>query len=144
MTLLKRRIPTLLSDFFDEPFSTSVADWFGDRLWISRQPRVNIDEKNEQFDIEVAAPGMKKEDFHITCDNGLLTIKAEREEKKEEKQRNYTRREYNYNSFSRSFTLPENVKSEEVSAKYDNGILRVTVPKKVKGEAKAKKEIPVS
>jgi HSP20 family protein len=87
---------------------------------------------------------MKKEDFHVTCDNGVLSITAEREEKKEEKDKNYTRREYNYNSFSRSFTLPEAVRADQVNAKYENGVLQLSLPKKEKATAKPKREIKIA
>jgi HSP20 family protein len=147
MSLLRStvtRIPSLLSDFFDEPFTSTVADWFGNRVWLTRQPRVNIDEKEGEYNIELAAPGMQKEDFHVTCEDGMLTIKAEKEERKVEKDKNYTRREYNYNSFSRIFTLPQNVKSDEVNARYENGVLKLTVPKKKKTASTPKQEIKVA
>ena len=141
MTLLSRRFPSL-TRFFDEPFLNS--DWNGDRNWMSEIPPVNIEEKNNEFHVELAVPGMKKEDFQITSENGLLTIKAEREEKKEEKEKNYTRREYNYNSFERSFTLPETVKADQVKAKYEDGLLRLTLPKKEEAKAKPKLQVKVS
>lgn len=142
MTLLSRRFPSLLPSIFDEPFFN--RDWIGEFPWLSEVPPVNIVEKDNEFDVEVAAPGMKKEDFHVTCDDGVLTIKAEREEKKEEKEKNYTRREYNYNSFERSFTLPESVKADQVKAKYEDGMLRLTLPKKEEAKAKPKREIKIA
>ncbi|HXH19121.1 MAG TPA: Hsp20/alpha crystallin family protein [Chitinophagales bacterium] len=142
MTLLSRRFPSLLPGIFDEPFFN--RDWIGELPWLSEVPPVNIIEKDNEFDVEVAAPGMKKEDFHVTCDDGMLTIKAEREEKKEEKEKNYTRREYNYNSFERSFTLPESVKADQVKAKYEDGVLRLTLPKKEEAKARPKREIKIA
>ena len=124
MTLLRRRFPSL-TNIFDEPFFN--VDWNGDKSWMQEMPPVNIVEKDNEFNVELAVPGMKKDDFHITCENGQLTIKAEKEEKKEEKDKNYTRREYNYNSFERSFALPESVKSDEVKAKYEDGVLKLIV-----------------
>ena len=142
MTLLSRRFPTLLPSVFDEPFFNT--DWNGDKYWLSEVPPVNVVEKDGEYDIELAVPGMNKDDFHVSCDNGLLTIKAEKEEKKEEKDKNYTRREYNYSSFSRSFNLPESVKSDELKAKYENGVLKLTVPKKEFSKAKPKLEVKIS
>src|SRR5690242_8712524 len=118
MTLLSKRFPAL-SSMFDEPFFN--ADFNGNKSWMAEMPPVNIVDKGGEFDVEIAAPGLKKEDFNITCENGRLTVKAEKEEKKEDKNKNYTRREYNYNSFERSFSLPESVKSDQVQARYENG-----------------------
>jgi HSP20 family protein len=92
----------------------------------------------------LAAPGYTKKDFHINIDEDILTISAEKKmEKKEEKER-FTRREYSYETFSRSFTLPKNSVSDGLEAKYEEGILRLMVPKKVEAKAKAKKEVLVS
>jgi HSP20 family protein len=107
-------------------------------------PPVNIVDKAGEFDVEIAVPGMKKDDFHVTCENGYLTIRAEREEKKEEKEKNYTRREYNYSSFERSFSLPETVKADQVKAKYEDGVLKISIPKKEEAKAKPKLEVKVS
>jgi HSP20 family protein len=141
MTLLSRRFPSL-TNFFDEPFFN--VDWNGNKSWLSEVPPVNIVDKGGEFDVELAVPGMKKEDFHITCENGYLTIKAEKEEKKEEKDKNYTRREYNYNSFERSFSLPESVKADQVKAKYENGVLKLSLPKKEEAKAKSKVEVKIA
>lgn len=141
MTLLSRRFPSLTS-IFDEPFFN--LDWQGKKSWMSEVPPVNIVDKGGEFDVELAVPGMKKEDFLITCENGYLTIKAEKEEKKEEKDKNYTRREYNYNSFERSFSLPESVKADQVKAKYENGVLKLTLPKKEEARSKPKLEVKIS
>ncbi len=141
MTLLSRRFPSL-TGIFDEPFFN--LDWQGKKSWMLEVPPVNIVDKGGEFDVELAVPGMKKEDFHITCEDGYLTIKAEREEKKEEKDKNYTRREYNYNSFVRSFSLPESVKADQVKAKYENGVLKLTLPKKEEAKSKPKLEVKIS
>src|SRR5690606_30001297 len=87
-------------------------------------------EHEKNFEIELAAPGMKKEDFNITVENGVLTISSEKEEKKEETEKNYTRKEFSYSSFTRSFTLPENVSEDEIKAHYENGILKLVVAKR--------------
>jgi HSP20 family protein len=93
-------------------------------------PSVNIRDRQKDYLIEVAAPGMKKEDFNIDLERGVLTISSQKEDEKNEDKENYHKREYNYSSFSRSFTLPENLKPEEIKAHYENGILSLTVPKK--------------
>jgi HSP20 family protein len=92
-------------------------------------PAVNIKETEKNFDIEVAAPGFQKQDFKVDIDNGLLTISAENKNEKEESKENFTRKEFSYSSFTRSFTLPENVRQEDIKAKYDNGLLRLTLQK---------------
>ena len=145
MTLLKRKanLPSLFSSFFDtEPFFNN--DWIGQRLLSTEVPAANISESNGEFNIEVAAPGMSKDDFQITCENGMLTISAEKEEEKKKEEKNYTRREYNYNSFSRSFSLPETVKTDDVKAKYENGVLKLSVPKKEEAKKQVKKQIKIS
>jgi HSP20 family protein len=106
-------------------------------------PRANVSETDKEYQIELAAPGLTKKDFKIETDNGVLTISAEKEEKTETKN-GHTRTEYSFNSFSRSFTLPENSKPENIDAKYENGILRLTVPKKEITVTKPKKQIAVS
>jgi HSP20 family protein len=129
---------SLLSDFFDN-------DRFFDADWLRKQsvPAVNVKETEKTFEIEVAAPGLTKKDFHIAVDNGMLTISSEKQEEKEEKDNNYTRKEFSYSSFSRSFTLPENVNEEDVKAYYEDGILKLHVAKKIIGTAKPKKAIEV-
>lgn len=140
MTLMKRTgFPSLfnegwLTDFFDN-------DRFFDADWMKRMhvvPAVNVIEKEKEFEIELAAPGLDKKDFNITVENGVLTIACEKKTEKESKEKNYTRKEYNYTNFSRSFTLPENVKTDKVDARYENGILRLVLPKEVEAKVKPK------
>jgi HSP20 family protein len=97
-------------------------------------PAVNVRENKNAFKLDVAAPGFKKEDFKLEMHNGYLTISGESKEEKEDKDEKYTRQEYRYNSFSRSFSVPENVNSDGISAEYADGVLKVTLPKKVPGE----------
>ncbi len=106
-------------------------------------PAVNIKEENDKFILEMAAPGMKKDDFQINLDNYQLTISSERSEKKEDKKENYTRREFMYSTFSRSFTLPKTIDIDKIKADYKNGILTLTLPKKEE-EAKLTKQIKIS
>lgn len=105
-------------------------------------PAVNIQEDEKQFTLEMAAPGMKKDDFKINLDNQMLTISKEEKEEKEEKKENYTRREFVYNSFSRSFRLPKTIEVDKIKADYKNGILKLTLPKDAK--AKLTREISVN
>ena len=144
MNLIKRSDwPSLvngpwLSDFFDN-------DRFFDSDWLKKQslPAVNVKETDKNFEIEVAAPGLSKNDFKITVDNGVLTISSEKKEEKEQKEKDYTRKEFSYSSFSRSFTLPENVNEDDVKANYENGLLKLDVAKKVITQTKDKKAIEV-
>lgn len=126
-------------------FSPMRADFFGaddltfDRLWKKDfAPAVNVAEEEKKFEIEFAAPGMRKEDFKIQVNEGVLTVSAERKEEKEEKKKNYTRQEYSYNSFSRSFALPENAKIEDIKARYENGVLKLDIAKKAVAVSKTK------
>jgi HSP20 family protein len=121
--------PMLFDDFF-KPWNT----WFenGGNLWNRLQtiPAVNITENKDHYLVELAAPGMKKEDFNIRIDGNLLTISSEKEESKEEKEEKYTRQEYSYTAFNRSFTLPDGVSQEKIEATYENGVLRLSLPLK--------------
>jgi HSP20 family protein len=128
----------LLSDFFDN-------DRFFDSDWLKKQsvPAVNVKETEKNFEIEVAAPGLSKKDFKIAVENGLLTISSEKREEKEEKEKDYTRKEFSYSSFSRSFTLPENVNEDDVKANYEDGLLKLNVAKKTITQPKVKKAIEV-
>jgi HSP20 family protein len=111
-------------------------------LFNKTNPAVNILETPKMFFVELAVPGMKKDDFHVTVENTVLVIKAELEEEKEVKDTLWTRREWNYTQFNRSFMLPENVLIDKIEANYENGILKVMLPK-VKVEEKKLKEITI-
>ncbi|WP_313790892.1 Hsp20/alpha crystallin family protein [Flagellimonas allohymeniacidonis] len=138
------------SNFFD------LDDFFEDRIWNSSilkdrfwngktmTPAMNIKETEEDFEIELAAPGFAKKDFEVTIDNGCLNISAEKSITEEEKEKNYTRREFSYNSFERSLQLPESVKEEAVKAKYNDGILSFKLVKKEEAKKQKPKVIEVS
>lgn len=151
LTLRTPRLPRLLSDWLrpntllDRDFFDIDSDLFPARLGVN-VPSVNIKETPKDYLLEVAAPGLERKDFKIEVDNHMLTISAEKEEKKEEKKESngYSRKEYSFNSFCRSFTLPENVKEGNIDAKYENGILKVTVPKAKETQVKPAHKIPVS
>ncbi len=147
-TLATRRptfgLTTSFNDFF-EPWSEWITDGaLGKSLM---QPAVNITESKSGYNLELAAPGLQKKDFKIDVNGNLLTISAEKEEKKEEKkdekEEKYTRKEYNYSSFSRSFTLPEVVLQDKIEATYDGGILKLTLPKNEKAAEKNSKTIAI-
>ncbi|MDA3866449.1 MAG: Hsp20/alpha crystallin family protein [Salinivirgaceae bacterium] len=108
-------------------------------------PAVNIKDEENKFTVQVAVPGMDKKDFNIDLSENLLTISSEKEDKKEDKEDSYTRREYSYRSFTRTFTLPENiVDSIKISAKYENGELTITIPKKEEAKPKPARTIKIS
>lgn len=131
-------IPSMFSNFFDTD-ELREREWF-DKNWV---PAVNVKETDDNFQIEVAAPGLSKKDFVVTVENGVLNISAETKEETEETEDNYTRKEFSYNSFKRSFTLPESVK-EEVNAKYNDGVLRLTLDKKEEAKVKPARTIDIS
>lgn len=122
-------LPTVFDDFF-KPWN----EWFdnGGSLMgrIMTVPAVNIVEDKNDYKVSLAVPGMKKDDFNIDVEGNMLTISSEKEENKEEKDEKYNRKEYSYSSFSRSFTLPEEVNKEKIEAKYEDGVLKLVLPKK--------------
>lgn len=135
MTLIKSRFPEL-TDFFSD-------DWLTPRLRNGgSMPAVNVVDNEGNYEIEIAAPGFDKNDFKVMVENGILNIQAETSKEEEEKNKNYTRKEFSKRSFKRSFTLPENVKDEEVSAKYADGVLRLCLDK-TEIEAPLKREIAI-
>ncbi|MDX1829013.1 MAG: Hsp20/alpha crystallin family protein [Lutibacter sp.] len=128
------------SDFFNSD------NLFNDRFWLKKidEPALNIKEKNDAFEIELAAPGFSKKDFIVTIDDGCLNISAKKEETKEEADENYTRKEFSYNSFERSLELPESVMDEKVKANYENGILKFRLAKKEEAKKHKPKVIEIS
>jgi HSP20 family protein len=106
-------------------------------------PAVNITENNDEYKVTLAAPGMKKDDFKIDVEGNMLTISSEKEESKEEKEKRFTRKEYNYSSFSRSFTLPEEINKEKIEASYEEGILKIALPRKEEVKKLTSKKIAV-
>lgn len=113
-------------NFFDSLFNDTFVS---DRL-VSRVPAVNISESDEAYHIELAAPGLGKSDFKINVDQEVLTISAEQKSDQVDEQKKYSKREYSYTSFTRSFTLPESVDHNSIDANYADGVLRVTIGKK--------------
>lgn len=136
------RIPSVFDDFF-KPWN----EWFDNAgsLWgrVLSVPAVNITENKENYQVSLAAPGLKKEDFKIDVDGNMLTISAKTEETKEEKDKTFTGKEYNFSSFSRSFTLPDEVNQEKIEARYEDGVLNMTLPRKENGKKTTAKQIAV-
>ncbi|MBN1253478.1 MAG: Hsp20/alpha crystallin family protein [Bacteroidales bacterium] len=132
----------IFGDFFDREFS----DWTNTNYSATNTtlPAVNIKTTEDNFIVEVAVPGMKKEDFKIDLKDNNLTISSEKEENKEVTEGEYTRKEYSYQSFSRSFSLPNNIiDSDNISAKYENGELKITIPKKEEAKPKEPRKIDI-
>jgi HSP20 family protein len=150
-SLAKKResmMPTWANDLFDTSrfFSPRLFDLGTDPFSIdfsSRIPSANINETEKEYKIELAVPGLDKKDFKVAIDNGVLYVSSEREEERQEDEANYTRREYSFNSFRRSFSLPENCIEDKIKAKYENGILNLILPKKELTIMKPASEIPV-
>jgi HSP20 family protein len=125
------RMP-LWSDFFGND------EFFGKDLSSGSFPATNVEDSEKSFIIKLAIPGVEKKDINVELDGNVLVISSNKETSSEEEDKNYTLKEYNYSSFKRSFTLPENVVGENINANYENGELVVTLPKSVVEVAKTK------
>ncbi len=140
MSLVKRNnlvLPSLMNEIFN-------PDWFGGMENVSRNvPAVNIVERDEDFILEFAVPGYKKEDFNIELDNDILTVSSEISTEDKSANDNFTRREFSYSTFKRSFTLPETIDSGRVNAKYEDGLLKLTLPKREEALPKPKRLIEI-
>lgn len=135
-----RIFPPVFSDLFDSFFGNELMT--GEMTnWV---PSVNISETNNDFKIDVAVPGLTKEDFKIEIDNDVLSITGERKEETKDENTRYTRREFSYGAFKRSFNLPETAEGEGINAHFENGILAITIPKKDEAKRKPTKEIKIS
>jgi HSP20 family protein len=127
----------IMEDFWNNESLFDKALFNGD----SRVPAVNIKENEKNFEIEVAAPGFEKQDFQLNLEDNVLTISAESSRQNQEEKESFTRKEFSYTSFSRSFSLPETVKDEEIKAHYENGLLHLTLTKAER--VNQKKVIPI-
>lgn len=138
MSIVRRSnlgFPSLMSEIFR-------PDWFGGMENMnSSVPAVNIKENEKDFELELAVPGRKKEDFNIEIDNNILTISSEWKTENEVSEDNYTRREFGFSSFKRAFTLPETIDEDKIKADYLDGILKFTLPKKKEALPKPKRLI---
>ena len=134
------------SNFFNDFFNRDWMDWTTRNFSETNTtlPSVNVKEGEDGYEVDMAAPGLGKKDFKIELNHGILTISSEKKNENETKKgQQFTRREFSYQSFSRSFNLPHTVDSEKISAKYDNGILKVTIPKKEEAKPKPAKTIEI-
>lgn len=129
-------------NLFDDFFNRNLADFIGHDFTMST-PSVNVVEQNDHYRIEVAAPGLDKQDFNVSVDRGYLSISAKRENQTETKDEKYTRREFNYTSFQRSFQLPELVNADQIAANYDKGVLTITLPKREEAKASVGRTIEI-
>ncbi len=149
MTLVKRSnsyYPSIPS-FIDNLFSRDWMDWSNMNFSSTNTtlPAVNVRETENEYELEVAAPGMKKDYFKVNLDKDQLTISSDWNEGKSEKESDYTRKEFSYQSFQRSFTIPKHVvDGDKISAKYNDGILHVILPKKEEAKPKPAREIKIN
>lgn len=145
MTLMRfsNQNPSLFDRFFDN----DLFDWSNRNYSNTRTtlPSVNIKESNDDFEVEMAAPGFTKNDFKIELNHDLLTISSEKAIENETKEgQQFSLREFSYQSFSRSFTLPNTADSEKIVARYEDGILRIIIPKKEEARPKPARQIAIA
>lgn len=132
MTIVKYKsnqpvLQSLLEDFWGGTDLLAPNFFFGgEKKWL---PSVNIKETDKNFIIELMAPGFKKDDFKVTLENGMLTISSDRTEEVDEEHERFTRKEFTYNAFTRTFTVPENVDMNKIHGEYKDGILRLIMDK---------------
>lgn len=136
-----------MTNLFDDLFSRDLWNWglANNSNTNTTIPAVNIRESADNYEVEMAAPGMRKEDFKVELDGNNLTISSEMQNQQEEKEgERYTRREYSYQSFQRTFTLPKNVVDvDQINAKYENGVLRLLIPKREEARQKPPRMIEI-
>lgn len=145
--MLAKRTEDYFPSFFDRFLNNELMDWNLSNFSSTNTslPAVNVKENENEFLIEVAAPGMNKNDFNIKFHNNVLTVSSEKKNENEEKNEKFTRKEFSYQSFQRSFTVAEHaVESDKISAKYADGILLITLPKREEVKPKPMKEIKIS
>lgn len=138
MNLVRFNHQPMLSDLFDD-FEKRFFYPFKHEGYV---PAANISENEKSYNIDISAPGIKKDDFKIKVENNVLTVSSEKENEKMEETEKFTRREFVYGSFCRSFTLPKIVETDNIKASYENGILKIELPKKE--EVKITKEIAIA
>lgn len=125
-----RLLPKFMDDFFNnDRFLFDFNGTYPDLNFKNFLPEANIVETKKEFQIELAAPGLDKKDFNIEMKNGMLTISAEKEEETKNEDKNYLSREFSYSSLYRSFVLPDNILADKIDAKYENGVLKLKLPK---------------
>jgi HSP20 family protein len=133
-------------NFFDDFLGRDLFNWNQSNFSSTSTtvPAVNIRETEDNFEVEMASPGMNKKDFNIRLDGNTLTISSAKENNQEETKENYSRREFSYQSFQRTFVLPKDVVDEErISAQYENGLLKLWIPKKEEAKQKGPRLIEI-
>ena len=144
-TIVRKRnytSPNFWDELFNDNYTPKFFEWNHDRNG-SSHPAVNVDETDKEYRIEVAAPGLEKEDIKVAVEEGVLSISSEKKTDSEEKNDSYIRKEFSYNSFCRSFTLPKETNVDKISAVHKNGVLNVHIPK-VEVKVKKAKEVKIS
>ncbi|WP_439556053.1 Hsp20/alpha crystallin family protein [Dyadobacter sp.] len=141
-TLVKTQFatPSYLNGFFGK----DLFNEFNTPAFSGSVPAVNVVESKEGFRIEVAAPGLQKSDFKLNLEKDQLTISAHKEQNSEEAGEKYTRREFKYNSFQRTFTLPNSIDGDKIEANYGDGILSVLLPKREEAKEKPARQIEIA
>jgi len=148
MSLIRRNglLPSALPAIFDDFFGRDLFNW-NDSNFSSTSttiPSVNVRETADNFEVEMAAPGMRKEDFRIELDGNTLTISSQKKSEQTSGEGSYARKEFSYQSFQRSFVLPKDVVNDEgIAARYENGLLLLTIPKKEEAKQKAPRQIEI-
>ncbi|MFT4758472.1 MAG: HSP20 family protein [Paraglaciecola sp.] len=138
-----KSVGTSIDSFLDSFFNGNV-NHFADVNFSTTSPSINIVESENEYKIELAAPGLGKSDFSLNLDQDLLTIEAKIEDKKEETKEKYVKREFNFTSFKRTFTLPDTVNANNINAIYEKGVLSVVLPKKEEAKPLPAKTIAVN
>lgn len=132
-------VPAYWDDFFNDKFFNQLKSTDSN----NSLPAVNVSEDEKGYTIEVAVPGIAKDDFNLEIENDVLTISTEQKENNDEQKQNFLRREFNYQSFKRSFQLPETIDQEQIKASCDAGILMLSLPKMEEEIQKAPRQIDV-
>jgi len=133
------QVNRVFDDFFKNTAPTANRPAFRGTI-----PAVNVKENDDQFELELAAPGLSKEDFKIEINDGILAISAEHQAKEEQTTEGYTRKEFSFSSFTRRFTLPEDANDKDIAANYENGVLKVVIPKKEEAKPQPARLIAVA
>ncbi len=145
MSLIKSKpaftAPSVITDFFNDGFFNNELSNFPLTRWV---PNANVRETEDAYIVELAAPGLEKDEFKVEVQEDLVTIEGQHEEDREERNEEYHRKEFKTTSFKRSFRLPQSIVSDEVDAKYNQGILKLTLPKREEAKSIGKKLIKIS
>ncbi|MCB0515601.1 MAG: Hsp20/alpha crystallin family protein [Chitinophagales bacterium] len=143
MTLIKKsnqqHLPTVF-DWMDQFFGNRPAFKEG---WVAKVPNVNIAETETGFRLDVAAPGLQKSDFDINLDKNIITIRAQKENQTEEANERFTRKEFNYQTFERSFVLPDTIEQSNIEANYADGVLSISLPKKEEAKLETNRKVAI-